>query len=82
MNFLFSRSCTLEPRLLELAAADSQQHLEDLDLEVEFMDALDWLEKTRKKHELRELAKVSSMADLSDADRERLRNLGGRPKSE
>ena len=46
------------------------------------MDALDWLEKTRKKHELRELAKVSSMADLSDADRERLRNLGGRPKSE
>jgi DNA primase len=70
------RDSPLEARLKELAADAEMLESADVDLEAEFLDALEGLGRQKRKQQLRELTKVTRVGDLSEAERDLLRNLG------
>jgi len=75
------RGTRFEARLREIAASSADRTSELTDPDRELLDALDGLRQTRKKQLRQQMTSVTHVRDLSEADKQLLRNPLGKQKT-
>lgn len=75
------RGTRFETRLREIAASSADRTSELTDPDQELLDALDGLRQVRTRQLRQQMTSVVRMSDLSEADKQQLRNPKGRQKT-